>query len=302
MVVSLFAESHCFTAFIDILGISDLIERNLPIARDKLSLFHEHINRFVADSPKGLSEAITFSDSVILVWEDQINAIEGCASLFSSIYDSNGPLYQQYHGDQYKYRAILLRGAISAGSLEFEKEMESGKSLQKFIIGSALSRSAKGESLVKGSRLLLLGDGSLKHYLLDDSRLSPKKRICNEVLWPLAGSRDSDIDRVKWILNLCGLYAEGEHSLLNHYRDTLWVIIRSISKRTDNEDLLLQMIEYIAQNSFIDLRNSTWLPIFLCIADIIHNHTLLKENIDKIIKLDTRLILTNASLKIMDNL
>lgn len=260
------SEGHCFTSFIDILGISDLIERNLPNARDKLSLFHDYIRRFLDDSPKGLSKSIIFSDSVILVWNDVNHAIDGCASLFSLVFDANSDLLRQYSMEQFMYRAILLRGAISEGSLEIEDGETSGSSERWFIIGSALSRSAKGETLVKGSRLILLGNwASEKNILLDEIELNPKGRVGREILWPLARCGGINVESFKWILNLCHLY-KSNNAISVHYRDTFWVLLRSAINNED-ERFFIQAINSIEQLNLIDWENPFWAPIILCIIE-----------------------------------
>ncbi|MFD0710994.1 hypothetical protein [Paenibacillus sp. GCM10027626] len=297
------SESQCYTAFIDILGISDLIERNLPIARDKLSLFHDHVRKFVSNSPSGLKQSVVFSDSLILVWENIDSAIDGCSQLFAEVYDSNGQFFQHYYGDQYKYRSLFLRGAISEGTLELEDEVVSESSTQRFIIGSGLSRSAKGESLVKGSRLLLLGEWTaLDHNLLSPVSLFPKAKISREIMWPLIKSAQfRNVDRFKWILSLCELYRTDPTSVSKHFRDTLWLLMRSLLQE-QNLDVreLQEIITLFDQAKFIDIENGYWLPILLCLAETISKYPDLRSSYGLNVEL-SKLIYMYSSLALMEN-
>ena len=265
-------EAQCYTAFIDILGISDLIERNLAVGRDKLSLFHDHVRSFVSSKPAGLKQSIVFSDSLILIWDNINDAINGCADFFANVYDSNGQIFQQYYGDKYKYQALLLRGAISEGTIELEDEEVVNASAQRFIIGSGLSRSAKGESLVKGSRLLLLGNWSdLQSSIVDTTLLSPKSKICREVLWPLKKNLSfNQFDRLKWIIYLNELYRNDPIYISKHFRDTLWTILRSVIRQRPSERELCEIIALIEQKRVINPEESFWLPVTLALAQIIY--------------------------------
>uniref|UniRef100_A0A4Y8Q6F6 Uncharacterized protein n=1 Tax=Paenibacillus athensensis TaxID=1967502 RepID=A0A4Y8Q6F6_9BACL len=263
-------------------------------------MFHDHIKKFVASDPKGMKQSIVFSDSVIIVWNTVENAIDGCAELFSNVFDSNGFLFDQYYADDYKYRSLLLRGAISEGSLEIEDEENGVNIHQRFIIGSALSRSAKGESLLKGSRLILLGDwDSTTNQFLDNISLSPKSKKCREILWPKYITKFNSTDRFRWILNLCELYRQEPVPVLRHYRDTLWLFLRSALSDLD-EKHLLEIVTQVIDSKFIDLENSFWAPITLAISDIFIKYTNLQNQVIQSKKI-LGSVLNVAALTIMEN-
>ncbi|MNO53242.1 hypothetical protein D3C76_436810 [compost metagenome] len=300
VIVLAYAESRCFTAFIDILGISDLIERNLEIARDKLSLFHDHVRKFIAMSPEGLKQTVAFSDCVVLVWSDLDKAIDGCTKLFNLVFDANGALFERYYADHYKYRAILLRGAISEGSLELEDEEVNTGSIQKFIFGSALSRSAKGEGLLKGSRLTILGDIHHENTYLEELTINPRGKQVREIHWPMLRTDQRFSEKIKWIMSLCDLYSKDNQNVCKHYRDTLWVFARSLDKLND-DNLVIDFISLLEQHPNINLKTPYWSPISLCVADILIKKPRLKtyfEDADNFIH--TAMIM--SSLKLMENI
>ncbi len=134
-------------AFLDLLGFSNMVTRDRDRARNVLSNFYNICFRAIKDIQ--LIEGNLISDSLIAYCSDREVLIKCLCKIYRNCLLKN----REY--DDVSSFFILPRGGLSEGVVHIENRRESPNLPKNFIVSPALVHSAKMESSIKGSRLLI---------------------------------------------------------------------------------------------------------------------------------------------------
>lgn len=134
-------------AFIDLLGFSKMVETDYDKAKEILNDFYNISDRIIKRDKK--VQGSLFSDS-LLAYSDDYPALINC---ITEIYRECLKKNATYNKGTDFF--LLPRGAVSVGNLNTEERQTSLNLTKDFIISPALVHSAKLETTIKGSRLLI---------------------------------------------------------------------------------------------------------------------------------------------------
>jgi hypothetical protein len=213
-------EGEKILAFVDLLGFSRMVSLDKAKARTVLSDFYNISWKNIRNNQS--VKGTLMSDS-LLIYSDNRTSILNCLSdIYRECFKKNDT-YENLGKDFF----LLLRGAVSEGFVQLEDRITSPNFNKNFIISPALVHSAKLESLVKGSRLLVAVN--------NDSEEENKE--------------------YKWNKDLkSSLYPASSIKYMEDYKytDTLW--FRDESKeldlqRTEVKDLLTIAFKLVKENA-----------------------------------------------------
>ena len=139
-------------AFLDLLGFSSMVTRDRDRARDVLSDFYNICFRAIKDIQS--IEGNLLSDSLIAYCSDREVLIKCLCKIYRNCLKKN----REY--DDVSSFFLLPRGGLSKGVVHIENRIESPNLPKNFIVSPALVHSAKMESSIKGSRLLIAQDNN----------------------------------------------------------------------------------------------------------------------------------------------
>jgi len=135
-------------AFIDLLGFSNMVSNNQDNSKTILNDFYNITFRILKNEDK--VEGNLFSDSLLAYSEDPAILVNVITEIYRKCLRKN----DLYNYDLSKY-FLLPRGGISFGIVEIQKRIQAPNLSKNFIVSPALVHSAKMESKIKGSRLLI---------------------------------------------------------------------------------------------------------------------------------------------------
>lgn len=204
-------EEEKILAFVDLLGFSRMVGLDQEKARRVLNNFYNISWRNIRDNP--LVKGTLMSDSLLLYSDNRTSILNCLSDIYRECFKKNSE-YEFLGKDFF----LLLRGAVSEGFVQLEDRTTSPNLDKNFIISPALVHSAKLESLVKGSRLLVaVKDGSqeqereyhwnnnLKSLLYPASSIKYMKDYkYTDVLWFRDESKEPDLQR-KEVEDLLGI-------------------------------------------------------------------------------------------------
>ncbi len=134
-------------AFIDLLGFSQMVNQDENKARSILNDFYNISFSEIKNVPS--VKGHLFSDSLLAYSESKEDLINCLAAIYQKCLKKNGR-----YTELSKF-FLLPRGAMSVGIVNVEERLTAPNLTKDFIISPALVHSAKLESKIKGSRLLV---------------------------------------------------------------------------------------------------------------------------------------------------
>lgn len=135
-------------AFIDLLGFSQMVAKNHNRSKDILNDFYNITFRIIKQENR--VKGNLFSDSLLAYSSEPSVLVNVVAKIYRECLNKN----DSYNFDLSKF-FLLPRGGISFGIVDIQDRVESPNLSKNFIVSPALVHSAKMESQIKGSRLLI---------------------------------------------------------------------------------------------------------------------------------------------------
>lgn len=184
-------------AFLDLLGFSQMVSVNSGYAKQILHDFYNISFRIIKREPR--VQGNLFSDSLLAYSADPALLVNIVTEIYRECLSKNG----SYEFDLSKF-FLLPRGGVSFGRIDIQDRQEAPNLTKNFIISPALVHSAKMESQIKGSRLLVADfenngeqvfnwNGNVKSILYEDSTFTFWKNFKYfDALWFLDLSKGND--------------------------------------------------------------------------------------------------------------
>lgn len=240
-------------AFIDLLGFSQMVGSNHNNAKSVLSDFYNITYRIIKheDRVKGN----LFSDSLLAYSSEPAVLVNIVAEIYRECLRKNS----SYTFDKSKY-FLLPRGGVSFGMVDIQSRDEAPNLTKNFIVSPALVHSAKMESQIKGSRLLIADSANnneqvfvwnrdVKSILYENSTFTFWTRYNYfDALWFLDLSKDRNAQKAE-VEELIEISIdlvkanENNKSAIEQHLQTLRIGLLSYSKfMTPNSNPLLERI------------------------------------------------------------
>jgi hypothetical protein len=194
-------------AFIDLLGFSQMVNNDENKARIVLNDFYNISFEEIKNKPS--VKGHLFSDSLLVYSSSREDLINCLASIYQKCLLKN---------DTYEELSkffLLPRGAMSVGIVNVEDRLAAPNLTKDFIVSQALVHSAKLESQIKGSRLLVAIKNSEQEQM-----------------------------QLDWNRNIrYGLYQDDAFAFLENYnyKDVLWY--SSFDDKREDRDKLINLID-----------------------------------------------------------
>lgn len=195
-------------AFIDLLGFSQMVEKDYEKAREILNDFYNISFRIIK---KDLSvEGSLFSDSLLAHSQSYSSLINCITEIYRECLKKNATY------DKGSDFFLLPRGAISVGYINIETRQTSPNLTKDFIVSPALVHSAKLEASIKGSRLLIAVNNNDPHQM----------------------------QNIQWNINISSILYENTSFIFwaNYkYQDALWFLDLH-KESSDQKEELMQLL------------------------------------------------------------
>lgn len=136
-------------AFIDLLGFSEMVSRDPNKAKNILNDFYNLTYKIIKEEPE--VEGDLFSDSLLAHSTNPAILLNTITKIYRECLKYN----KTYPVNDLDKFFLLPRGGISFGMVDIQHRTEAPNLSKNFIISPALVHSAKMESKIKGSRLLV---------------------------------------------------------------------------------------------------------------------------------------------------
>lgn len=266
-------------AFVDLLGFSNMVERDFNTAREILNDFY-NISYDVIKEDENINGSL-FSDSLLVHSENYSSVINAITEIYRKCLKKNA----SYTFDKEFF--LLPRGAISVGYINIEKRHTSPNLTKDFIVSPSLVHSAKLEQNIKGSRLLiavkkddeqqLLGikwNLDIKSVLYENASFEFWKNYSyHDSLWFL-DLKKSEKDQKEEVLDLIDISIKlvknnaSKEKILDQHINTLRIGILSYTKflGKENDSILNRIINEFHEDKYWLL----WLTIIEIIRDSNH--------------------------------
>ncbi len=194
-------------AFVDLLGFSQMVNTDEKKARVVLNDFYNIAFKEIKIRPS--VNGHLFSDSLLAYSNSREDLINCLATIYQKCLLKNDT-----YNELSKF-FLLPRGAMSVGIVNVEDRQTAPNLTKDFIVSQALVHSAKLEAQIKGSRLLV----AVKNDEQQQMQLDWNKKI------------------------RYGLYQDDALTFLENYKykDVLW--FSSYDDRTNNRDILINLID-----------------------------------------------------------
>ena len=150
-------------AFIDLLGFSNMVSNNQDNSKTILNDFYNITFRILKKEDN--VEGNLFSDSLLAYSEEPATLVNVITEIYRECLLKN----RSYDFDLSKY-FLLPRGGISFGLVDIQDRTEAPNLSKNFIVSPALVHSAKIESQIKGSRLLIADAASNRNQIFNWNR------------------------------------------------------------------------------------------------------------------------------------
>jgi len=147
-------------AFIDLLGFSQMVGSSRNRATNILHDFYNISFRNISNEPE--IQGDLFSDSLMAHSSNPAVLVNTICNIYRECLRKNNDY--EFPLDKY---FLLPRGGISFGHVDIQNRMESPNLTKNFIISPALVHSAKMESQIKGSRLLIADTESINEQVFN---------------------------------------------------------------------------------------------------------------------------------------
>ncbi|MEG1667210.1 hypothetical protein [Chryseobacterium sp.] len=263
-------------AFVDLLGFSQMVNTNEDKARIILNDFYNIAFKEIKKLPS--INGHLFSDSLLAYSNSREDLINCLAAIYQKCLLKNDS-----YSELPKF-FLLPRGAMSVGIVNVEDRQTAPNLTKDFIISQALVHSAKLESQIKGSRLLVAVNNeqqqqmqldwnrNIKYELYQDDALSFLENYkYKDVLWFSSSDdgnneRDNLINLIDISIKLVKENSRNEKVLLQHIW-TLRIGLLSYSKYLgeENDPVLNRIIREFKADQY-------WL-LWMTIIEMIVNST-----------------------------
>ncbi|MCG3690104.1 hypothetical protein [Aliarcobacter butzleri] len=265
-------------AFIDLLGFSNMVSKDYEKAKQILNDFYNLTYEIIKE--EGAIKGNLFSDSLLVHSDNPAILVNTITKIYRECLKKNK---EYLRNDDLKGFFLLPRGGVSAGVVDIEERAEAPNLTKGFIVSPALVHSAKMESKIKGSRLLIADDNSNNEIIFNwniniTSILYKKETFVfwenfnyYDALWFLDTSKkyDNQKDEVKELLNIIFSLVEANSTaskeILEQHIQTLRIGLLSYTKFLNTCYLSDCIIEKII-NDFSD--DKYWL-IWLTLIEVI---------------------------------
>lgn len=137
-------------AFIDLLGFSNMVKKDYEKAKIILNDFYNLTYDIIKDENE--IKGNLFSDSLLVYSDNPAKLLNIITEIYRKCLKKNK---EYLNNENLKGFFLLPRGGISAGVVDIQSRMEAPNLTKGFIVSPALVHSAKMESYIKGSRLLV---------------------------------------------------------------------------------------------------------------------------------------------------
>jgi len=180
-------------AFLDLLGFSQMVSKSQTQSRQILSDFYNITFGIIKNDPS--IKGNLFSDSLLAHSSNPANLVNAITQIYRKCLSKN----EEYNQDEMSTFFLLPRGGISFGHIDIQERTESPNLSKNFIISPALVHSAKIESKIKGSRLLIADESLDNNQVFNWNNDIKSIMYENKTFEFLAGSRYYDS---LWFLDL----------------------------------------------------------------------------------------------------
>ena len=232
-------------AFIDLLGFSQMVNEDESKARIILNDFYNIAFTEIKNAPN--VKGHLFSDSLLAYSASKESLINCLASIYQKCLSKNNN-----YNELSKF-FLLPRGAMSVGIVNIEERHTAPNLTKDFIISQALVHSAKLESQIKGSRLLVAvkdderqqmqldWNRNIRYPLYEDDAFTFLKNYkYKDVLWYSSfddgrSERDSLVNLIDIAIKLVKANARNEKVIFQHIW-TLRIGLLSYSKHLGLEN------------------------------------------------------------------
>lgn len=189
-------------AFLDLLGFGQMVAANSNHAKKILHDFYNISFRIIKQEPR--VQGNLFSDSLLAYSSDQALLVNIVTAIYRECLSKN----DSYQFDLSRF-FLLPRGGVSFGRVDIQNRQEAPNLTKNFIVSPALVHSAKMESQIKGSRLLIADsqnndeqifnwNKNVKSILYEDSTFTFWENFKYfDALWFLDLSKDHDAQKVE---------------------------------------------------------------------------------------------------------
>ncbi len=147
-------------AFIDLLGFSQMVSTDQDRAKEILNDFYNISFRNIKDQDE--IQGDLFSDSLMAHSSNPAILVNTICNIYRDCLKKNA----QYQFSLDKF-FLLPRGGVSFGLVDIQERLESPNLTKNFIVSPALVHSAKMESQIKGSRLLVADTENIRDQVFN---------------------------------------------------------------------------------------------------------------------------------------
>ncbi len=193
-------------AFIDLLGFSQMVTKNHDKSKRILNDFYNLTFDIIKKEPK--VEGDLFSDSLLAHSSNPALLLNTLSKIYRECLRKN----DEYNQDDLSNFFLLPRGGISFGVVDIQNRTEAPNLAKNFIVSPALVHSAKMESKIKGSRLLVadLNNNERPIFNWNDDVKSVLYKNATFTFW-----NDFKYSDALWFLDLAKEYDEQKEEVYN---------------------------------------------------------------------------------------
>lgn len=255
--------------FIDLLGFSEMVSNDSEKAKNILSDFYNICYDLINNDTT--IKGNLFSDS-LLAYSSNPSALANMAcTIYRKCLKKNKYYHEDLNYDLSKF-FLLPRGGISFGLVDVQDREEASNLQKNFIVSPALVHSAKMESKIKGSRLLIAEPLDKRVFNWNENINSVLYENSSFIFWEdfkyfdslwfldLQGEEQEEIEELINIAKILVFNNFDKISNLEQHIQTLRIGLLSFSKFLNSQDI--SFIEQLI-NQFTDEKYwLVWLTIF----------------------------------------
>lgn len=276
-------------AFIDLLGFGNMVKQDHKKAKIILNDFYNLAYDIIKNEPE--IKGNLFSDSLLAYSDDPAKLVNTITKIFRECLKRNS---KYLLNSDLKGFFLLPRGGISRGVVNIENRHEAPNLSKDFIISPALVHSAKMESTIKGSRLLIAenNDKNIFNWNNDIETILYKKETFIfwenfnyfDALWFLDTSKKNEIEQKNEIEGLIEisfmLIKDNENAvkaIFDQHIETLRIALLSYTKFLRNNYNNNIILNHILTNYIDDKYWVIWLTIIEVIMQLEDKFAICKD-------------------------
>jgi len=250
---------HRVVAYIDLLGFSDLVVRDLRVAEHLLSDFYNMAQRIKISDGFAELELFLFSDFLFVQGDDVSLVVNYVCKLYREAL--------QY--SETSAWPMLCRGGVARGAVITQQRHQAPNVTKNFVISPALTHAVKMEALVKGQRLLLAANEreALSHFwndqihaiCYDQPSIRPTRLFLKYRYQDLLWARDSGKEyrdaktETRHLVRIASKLFKDNYGRLKgvsvHYAETLRICMLSyaslLESCPEDRDLLAHLVDEV---------------------------------------------------------